>query len=182
MPHPQKYPRDMKNFSVPANDAVRRLGNCNMILNTTTRCRPGPKSAVRTVKPLQRSRMSSTDIYALEGHFPPHDLAVPALTPMQHGSHRAAATRRTPSNSLGRSRSAIIVPTKPPDAVSYPIPVRRMEIAKSYFSFGGHLVELSPSQALPRATRRRSGSKHCSPYFRYFLLNDKSIVIQGSRL
>jgi hypothetical protein len=37
-------------------------------------------------------------------------------------------------------------------------------------------------QALPQATRRSSGPKHCSQHFRHFLLNDTSIVIQGTRL
>jgi hypothetical protein len=180
MPHLSKYPRDMKNFSVPANDAVRRPGNCRLILNTMTRCRPGPKSAVRTVMPLHRSLLSSTATYDLNGHRPSRNPEALVLIPMQHYFHHVAATLKTSRLSPGRFRAAIIVPIIHLDAVSSPKIGMVSQSARQPSTPSPR--RSSSAKALPRATTRSSGSKHCSPYFRHFLLNDKSIVIQGSHL
>ncbi len=103
---------------------------CRLILNTTTRCRPGPKSAVRTVMPLHRFLLSSMATYDLNGHRPPRNRAALVLTSMQHGFHHVAANLKTPRLTPGRSRAVIIDPITHLDAVSSPMPVRRMGIAR----------------------------------------------------
>jgi hypothetical protein len=51
-----------------------------------------------------------------------------------------------------------------------------------WLSIESYQLQIQRAAYHRRATRRSSEPKHRSPYFRHFLLNDKSIVIQGSRL